>query len=84
MFSRSFIWHLPGLGRVPYHHEKTEKTSGINRSRGVHIPRYQQFFTTPNSKKLELCQDGQKGKLFFYFYRNMLDPRICLIEIRQI
>ena len=32
------IWHLPGFDRVPYHHEKTENISGINRSRGVHSP----------------------------------------------
>ena len=35
------IRHLPGLGRVPYHFELTEKSTGINRSRGVDIPRYQ-------------------------------------------
>ena len=33
-------------------------------------------------KKLELCQDGQKGKLFLFFYTNMLDPGIWVNEIR--
>ena len=47
---------------------------GINRSRGGQIPRYQQFFSTPNTgskKNLELCKDCQKGK--YFFYKNMQD-----------
>ena len=37
--SKFFILHLPGLGRVPCRHGKTEKTAGINRSRRVHMER---------------------------------------------
>ena len=33
-------------------------------------------------EKLELCKDWKKLELLFY--RNMQDPGICLIEIRQI
>ena len=39
-------------GRVPYHHGKTEKTSGIDRSRRVHISRYQKLYATPNTPKV--------------------------------
>ena len=50
---------------VPYHHGKTEKTSGINRSREVHIPRYQQFFSTPNSQKVRAVPRFAKSGTFF-------------------
>ena len=79
---QNFISHLADLGRVPYHHGKTEKTSGINRSRAVHIPRYSQKNLTPKTQKVTAVQSWTKVR--DCFFKKKENPGICLTEIRQI
>ena len=57
-----------GLGRVSYQHGKTEKTLGINRSRRVHTPRYQQFCSTPNSQKVRAVWNLSKSQKIKHFF----------------
>ena len=60
---------------VPYHHGKTEKTSGINRSRGVRTRSAQEHCVTPSMRKvLEVLKFPIfRKKLFFSWHSEELE-----------
>ena len=84
-FYTIIIWHLPGLGRVPYHPGKTETTPRITRSREVNNPtgRYQQFFSTPNSQKVRaVSRLTIYVKPLFFSKKKVIKDTLCRIPLR--
>ena len=61
------VFHEVGDVRVPYHFELTEKNTGINRSRGVDISRYQHFFSIPNSQKVRAVPRWANNDISAYY-----------------